>query len=284
LLIHSINAAASSYEVRPLFESLAASRPTYALDLPGFGGSARPPRRYTPRLLCDAVLAAMVRLRERSATDQVDLVGVSTGCELVARVALERPGAVRRLALFSPTGVDRRGPRRGPPGSTLGRPWVRGALEPVGGPLFRALTRPRVIRYFLEHTFGRREIDEGLQAYAVQTANVAGAEHAPVSFLCGDLFSGDITTVYEGLRLPVWVGHGTRGDFTDYRGLAPLVRTNGFRVVTYDTGALPYFEAPQRVAADLERFLTGPTPPHPRASSALDTQSVHADSRDSRRR
>jgi pimeloyl-ACP methyl ester carboxylesterase len=258
LLVHSLNAAASAYEVRPLYEDLSRSRPTYALDLPGFGGSARPARRYTPRLLCDAIAAVLATLRARSSADAMDLVGVSTGCELVARLAYERPRDVHALALISPTGLDRRGPRRGPPGSTLGLPWLRAVLEPWGRPLFRLLTRPAVIRYFLERTFGGRVIDEGLFEYAVRTAAVEGAEHAPISFLCGELFSADVTTLYEGLEVPVWVAHGTRGDFTDYSGLAPLVASRGFGAHVYEAGALPFFERRDEVVADLERFLAAP--------------------------
>ena len=41
LLIHSLNAAASAYEVRPLFDHYCQRRRTYALDLPGFGFSER---------------------------------------------------------------------------------------------------------------------------------------------------------------------------------------------------------------------------------------------------
>ena len=42
LLIHSVNAAASAYEVRPLFEHYKAFRPVYALELPGYGFSEAP--------------------------------------------------------------------------------------------------------------------------------------------------------------------------------------------------------------------------------------------------
>ena len=39
LLVHSVNAAGSAAEVRPLFDHYASQRPVYAIDLPGFGAS-----------------------------------------------------------------------------------------------------------------------------------------------------------------------------------------------------------------------------------------------------
>lgn len=51
VLVHSVNAAASSFEMRPLFEGLRGERPVLAFDLPGFGRSQRGPRRYDRALV-----------------------------------------------------------------------------------------------------------------------------------------------------------------------------------------------------------------------------------------
>ena len=75
-----------------------------------------------------------------------------------------------------------------------------------------------MIRYFLERTWGGKNIDEALWRYAVITTRQPGAEHAPLHFLAGSMFSTDIHTVYEQLSQPVWMSHGVRGDFVDYRG------------------------------------------------------------------
>lgn len=56
LLIHSVNAAASAYEMRPLFEHYRGARPVYALDLPGYGFSERSARNYTPLLFEQAII------------------------------------------------------------------------------------------------------------------------------------------------------------------------------------------------------------------------------------
>jgi len=59
LLIHSVNAAASSIEMRPLFELFRGKRPVYALDLPGFGFSSSRDQVYSPDLYKQAILDLM---------------------------------------------------------------------------------------------------------------------------------------------------------------------------------------------------------------------------------
>jgi pimeloyl-ACP methyl ester carboxylesterase len=94
----------------------------------------------------------------------------------------------------------------------------------------------------LRRTWGSQQIDETLWAYAVLTAQVPHAEQAPLSFLSGTLFSADMHDVYESLRLPVWVVHGTRGDFTDYRALDLVRDRANWQVTVMPAGAMPYFE------------------------------------------
>ena len=99
-----------------------------------------------------------------------------------------------------------------------------------------------------------QDIDEGLWRDSVANARVAGAEFAPLHFLAGNLFSADILDVYERIPQPVWAVHGVRGDFTDYRRLAPLAAARGWRVTTYPTGALPYFEVGDAFQRDCTAF------------------------------
>jgi pimeloyl-ACP methyl ester carboxylesterase len=262
LLVHSVNAAASAAEVRPLYDHHRATRTVFALELPGYGGSDRTDRAYTPRLMTDAVHAAVDQLRLRCGSAPVDALAVSLSCEFLARAATETPGPFRSLALVSPTGL--RGLKRwhGAPGSTRGKPWLaralRGPGDAWGGALFRALTRPAVIRHFLRRTWGGREIDETLWAYDVLTARQPGAEHAPLAFLSGALFSADIHHVYERLERPLWLSHGVRGDFTDYRGRCYFEGRPNWRFSVFQTGAMPYFERPAAFCAAYDTFLASP--------------------------
>jgi len=244
LLVHSVNAAASAAEVRPLFEHYGRLRPVYAPDLPGYGLSDRSEREYTPRLMTDALHTVLEAIARDHGPTPPDALGLSLGCEFLARAAVERPTALRSLALVSPTGFSGRRRRHGPPGGTLRVDWLYRALSRpwLGEPLFRALTRPGVIRYFLRRTFGRRDIDETLWALDVATTRAPGAWRAPVAFLSAGLFSADANSLYEALRLPVWMSHGVRGDFTDYRGRDSLDGRTNWRYSVFDTGAIPWFE------------------------------------------
>lgn len=256
LLIHSVNAAASAAEVAPLFARYRQDRVVYALDLPGYGLSDRSDRDYTPRMMTDAVAAVITRMREQEQVEAVDVLAVSLGCEFAARAQIEMPGAIRRLALVSPTGLQGGRRRDGPAGATLGVPWLyRFFTRPrwTEG-IFRTLTRPGVIRYFLRRTWGSRTIDEDLWRYAVLTTQQPGARHAPFRFVSAYLFSRDIHTVLKAVTCPVWVSMATRGDFTDYRGRSVLQGCPNWEFHAVPGGALPYFEPGSDFVALLDRF------------------------------
>jgi pimeloyl-ACP methyl ester carboxylesterase len=257
LLVHSVNAAASAAEVWPLHEHYRASRTVYSIDLPGFGASERSDRVYSPRLMTNALLQLLDTIAAHGHVSPIDALAVSTGCEFLARAASEVPQRFRRLALVSPTGLRGNVPRRGPAGATRAVPWVYRALRGPGwgGALYRGLTRPSVIRYFLGRTWGSKAIDERLWSYDCITSRLPGAEYAPLYFLSAGLFSADILSVYESLTQPVWLSHGVRGDFTDYRGRRWLEVRDNWSFSVYPTGALPYFEMPQRFIADFDGFM-----------------------------
>ena len=262
LVIHSVNAAASAIETLPIYEHGAKSRRTYALDLPGFGLSERSDRRYDPRLMTDAILAAIAAIQERQPGARIDALALSLSCEFLARAARDRPDAFRSLALVSPTGFSGSAPREEPEGSTAAMPWFHRIVAWPGwsDALFRTLTRPSVVRYFLERTWGRKEIDERVWEYAVATAKVPGAKHAPLYFLSGHLFSTDVGRVYRALTLPVWMCHGVRGDFVDYRGAKAVADAGNWQTTVFETGALPHFEVPDAFLASLDAFLAVAVP------------------------
>lgn len=261
VLLHSINAAASAYEMRPVFERYRDLRRVYAVDLPGFGFSDRSDRSYDVRLYTDAVLDLFDVVEEDAPGAPLDLVGLSLSSEFAARATTERPERVRTLTLINPTGFDRSSDRLRQPGATREMPGFLPIFKTrfIGPPLFRLLTRKSSIRYFLQRTYGSKQVDEDMVEYDYLSSHQEGAELAPFAFLSGRLFSKDIRNVYEALQLPVWVPHGTKGDFKDFSGTGWARERDHWTFRAFDTGALIHFEAPEAFFAGFEAFLEDPT-------------------------
>ncbi|WP_019903517.1 alpha/beta hydrolase [Methylobacterium sp. 77] len=257
LLIHSVNAVANAYEIRPLYRHYAGSRPVYALDLPGFGFSERSDRVYTPRLMTDAIHAVVAEIRHRHGGGRIDALALSLSCEYLAAAALEAPGDYRSLGLLSPTGFDARFVGRHRDRTRHGGAVARAMLNtPLWGePLFDLLVSRPSMRFFLEKTWGSSDIDEGLLAYDHASAHRPGARHAPFSFLSGALFPDAPGHLYEALPLPVWMIHGVRGDFVDYRYAGRVAGRPNWVVDVLPTGAFPHFEDLPAVTRHYDAFL-----------------------------
>ena len=256
LLIHSINAAASAAEVEPLFTHYRQQRPVYAIELPGFGFSDRSDRSYTPRLMTDALHAALAIIQSENGGKVADVLAVSLSTEFAARAKYEAPHSIRRLALVSPTGFRGKKLRYGPAGGTLGLPWLYRllTLDFWRQGIFNSLTRPSVIRYFLKGAWGTANIDEIFWRYCLLTSRQPGAANAPFYFVSAFLFSTDINHLYESLDDPVWVSMATRGDFTDYRGRHTVEDKTNWQFHAVQGGALPFFENLSSFTKKLDPF------------------------------
>jgi hypothetical protein len=64
-----------------------------------------------------------------------------------------------------------------------------------------------------------------------------------------------VNTLYESLTQPVWMSHGVRGDFVDYRGIDTVKKRSNWQFTVFQTGALPHFEVGVSFIAEYERFL-----------------------------
>lgn len=258
LLIHSINAAGSAYEIRPIFEHFRHRNRVYAPDLPGFGFSDRSRRDYDVALFTDSVRDMIDRIEKDTGGEPIDALALSLSSEFLARAAADDASALRSLALVTPTGFRKGSDElREPEGSTREMRWLSAILEfPAWRKgLYGLLTRPRTIRYFLKRTWGSSNYDEGLAEYDDETTDQPGAENAPYAFLSGRLFSKDIRRIYEQLELPVWLAHGTKGDFRDFRGAGWTGERDNWQRTAFDTGALPHFEARDAFMSHYENFL-----------------------------
>jgi pimeloyl-ACP methyl ester carboxylesterase len=258
LLVHSVNAAASVREVHPAFEHALQSHRVYAPDLPGYGFSDRSARTYDIALFCDAIRDLLDVIAREHGNTPIDALALSLSAEFLARVADENPGRFRTLTFVTPTGFRRgyekmraqEGKNREVPGvySTVTFPLWRSAL-------FNGLVSRASVAYFLRRTFGAKDVPESLVDYSWRTAHQPGADRAPFAFLSGRLFSADIRTVYERLQLPVWLAHGTLGDFADFSEADWVRKRKNWKTHAFDTGAIVYFQQPDLFFKRWDAFL-----------------------------
>lgn len=232
VLIHSVNAAASAIEMRPLFQRRRGSRPVYAIDLPGFGLSERRDRQYSPELYVSTLIEWLERVG-----GPVDAVALSLSCEFAAIAAMRRPDLFHSLAMISPTGFG-------------GKPLSQSELRrkslsvPFWSQAFFDLLASRAsIRYYLAKSF-KGATPQTLVDYGVDTAHQPGARFAPLYFLSGELFTPDVMEkVYAPLQLPVTVIYDRDG-YVTFENLEPFTSAhpNWKAVRIPDTCGMPQWE------------------------------------------
>ncbi|HYN79264.1 MAG TPA: alpha/beta hydrolase, partial [Lamprocystis sp. (in: g-proteobacteria)] len=249
VLIHSINAAPSSFEVKPIFDQYRVQRPVYSLDLPGFGHSDRAPRRYTPDLFANAISDFLTQVVARPA----DVLALSLSAEFAARAALTVPAQVASLVLISPTGFS----RRPLPSATVGRVVHAALSTPLLSQALYALVASRPsIRWFLNKSF-ISGAPSGLIDYAYATSHQPGARYAPLYFLSTLLFTPDAAAQLYGrlTDLPV-LALADRDPYVDFPTLPAFAATHpNWRHETLAPHlGLPHWERPAATFAALDRF------------------------------
>jgi len=247
VLLHSVNAAPSAREMRPLFEHYRNERPVYAPDLPGFGRSERRDRDYSP-----ALYAEFIRhfLRDVVATP-ADIIAFSLSAELGARAIVGSPELCRSLVMISPTGFSQRQPSSGPPTDRILKVL---RLPILGGSLFNMLTSRLSIRHFIGLSFaGKPPAD--LVDYAYATAHQPGARYAPFTFLSMKLFTPDADReLFEPLRMPVLVLYDQDPNVSFERLGAFESKDNWHIRRISPTRGLPHWERMEQTVEALDTF------------------------------
>ncbi len=248
VLLHSVNAAPSAFEMKPLFDHYRTKRQVLAPELPGFGASDRPDLEYSPEFYADALCEWLTATVDGA----VDMVALSLSAEFAARAARQAPDLFRSLTLISPTGFGRRKPPSPSANSRVDRLVRNGLLGPA---LYRLLTSRISIRYFLDMSFVGRAPRE-LVDYAYVTSHQPGARFAPFAFLTFRLFTPDaLNQLYAPLQLPVTVLFDTDPNIS-FEQLDELVddRSNWTAHRISPSRGLPHFDQTDRVISVLDEF------------------------------
>ena len=250
LLVHGIHPGASSNEWRHTVDSLAERYTVFALDLLGFGRSARPRLRYTPALY-QALLADVVVGLGRG---PVAVVASALSAANVVALAARDPRHFAALALIAPTGVV-----QGRDKTTTAEAATQLLLDApiVGTTLYNALTSDTSMRHFLEESYANDRLvtDDLVESY-VQNARQAGGKHA-VAALMGGRLNVDVRNALRRARHPMLLVWG------DQARLNSVQHAHAFRVLKPEmewalisgAGDLPHDEQAERTNDVLHRFL-----------------------------
>lgn len=258
VLLHSINAAPSAFEMMPIFDQFRGKRPVYALDLPGFGYSERSDRLYSPRLFQEAITEFLQEIVGKPA----DLVTLSLSGEFAALTAVHYPDLVRSLVMISPTGfkqprmdkITQRARKRG----AKSKAYTFLAIPLWNRPIYDLISSRPSIQFFLNKSF-EGLVPESFVDYAYHTAHQPGAQYAPTYFLSGKLFTPAVrTTVYKALTQPALVIYD-RDPYTNFEMLPGLLqeKENWQSVRVSPTKGLPHWEQPERTFKALSEFWDG---------------------------
>jgi pimeloyl-ACP methyl ester carboxylesterase len=253
VFLHSINAAASAHEMRPLVQRLArdTDRPIFALEWLGFGHSDRPDTSYTPELLEDQLehwLDRTLRAREG-----VDVIGLSLGATYAVEVARRRPDLVRSIVALEPAGL-------GEEPSDIGKIWATllFSVPGVQRAFYDRLTTPDALYEFARENLFTSEhgVPEEFVQFGAETARMEGASLPLDDFLSGRLFPDAPEDAFRHLRQPLLVIHGTVQDrrMESYTSLPDLEGRPDVTVIALPTGAMPHWERAGEVAERIREF------------------------------
>ncbi|MFB6184383.1 MAG: alpha/beta fold hydrolase [Haloarculaceae archaeon] len=233
VLVHGVNAAASSHEFREVFDALAEEYHVVAPDLPGFGHSDRPALLYSAPLYVTFLRDVLDDVAEDPAVVASSLSGA-----YAAKAAED--ASVDRLLLVCPT--DESAPGR--------RVWLRSLLRSpvVGQALFNGLVSKRSIRHFhADHGYyDLRKLRPETVDYEWTSAHQPGARYAPASFVAGFLDPAfDLADVLGDLDAPTTLVWGREADLPPLSAGHELAERADARLVVVDESRLlPHVEHP----------------------------------------
>lgn len=242
VLIHGIADSALTWAFT--IRGMARIGPVFALDLPGFGLSGRPPgRKYATIAEQVAVVAALVReVVGRPAL----LVGNSMGGWIAARMALEEPALVRGIVLIDPGGALLEGRASWDSFvATVSVPDLR-SVRAIYRQMFG---RVPAALYLAQHSFQELFLRESVREFIAAATAAADAEDVAAT---GFFTPTDLRRITCPTAL-IWGDRDTflpRGSFEFFRDNLPDAQV----LVLKGVGHLPQREAPRAVVRFVGEF------------------------------
>ncbi|ARS90924.1 alpha/beta fold hydrolase [Natrarchaeobaculum aegyptiacum] len=249
VLVHGIYPGAGSHEFEPVLERLAERYRVYAIDLPGFGLSERPPLVYSSTLYTEFLRDVIGTL-----ADEPTLIASSLTGSYAANAASDPAVDLEHLVLVCPTDH-----------SADERPVYRRLLRsPVAGTTaYNLLSSKRAIRQFYEQSgfYDPANVRSDLIAQTWDSAHQPGARYAVASHVAGSLDPGpsfDLGDELASLQVPVTLVWGRDAERVTLREGRTLAETADCDLVVLDYATqLPHVEHPAEFVEYLSAELVG---------------------------
>jgi pimeloyl-ACP methyl ester carboxylesterase len=248
VLVHSIHAAASAWEMRELFARLGADRRVLAYDLLGFGASDRPDADYDPDLYRELLRDFLREVAGGPAHVVASSVSAAHALELAAR----EPALFRSLVAINPTGLLTQAESPGRGGRVLQNlfrlPWL-------GEALYNLLVSRPSLRWYGARLYRDPEVRDEATEQRWVAAHQPGARFAPAAFL-GNALGENAYMALRTLEVPtlaIWSPSeivDTVREQEAFGAVAPGIEQAWIE----DSGSVPHEERPDEVERLLRDF------------------------------
>jgi pimeloyl-ACP methyl ester carboxylesterase/putative sterol carrier protein len=250
VMLHGLGGTKSSF--LPIVPSLARRYRVIALDLPGFGSSAKPRGRYDAAWFSQRVFSFMDQLD----IDSAFLAGNSMGGRIAMEMALTNPNRIRGIACLCPaTAFTKR------PGL-----WLVKLLRPELAFAASRLPRSKVLdglkQLFsdpdrIEPEWFEAAVDDFLEIWKSPRARMAFSAAARHIYLEEPMGEKGFWMRLAALSTPSLFVYGTHDVIITHHGSRRVRKAlpNSNVVVWPDSGHVPQIEHPERTIALLEDFF-----------------------------
>ncbi len=257
LLLHTLELAASAYEMRKIIEPLSQHYRVYAPDLLGFGLSDRPSIDYSAETyvsLCRDFLTGVV---QRPAT----IVASGISCNFATTVAATSPNLCERLVLISPVAIEGEQEQKPIlPVRNMGMAFPGAFPNLLQTTLMEWLLYPMLsTRFGLRYILSRQHklLSDADLDYFYATTHQFGAQHASMALFTGKL-TQNVSQQLEHLQQPVLIIWGASG-LTHARHIGsqqnmPPARGRTRLALLPDAGLAVHEEFPETVIATIRSW------------------------------
>ncbi len=252
VFLHGFGGGSSQYEWSQVYPAFAADYRVLAPDLPGWGKSDHPARKYQGEDYDQAIVQLLQTLTPSGAI----VIASSLSAAIMVRVAVQYPERCQGLILVAPAGL-----------SDFGKDFRQGLLpQLLQVPVLDTLlyqtaiaTAPGIQNFLAQRQFADADrITTEMVAAYLASATQPHAEDAALSFVRGDLCF-DLATWLPQLTVPTTFLWGRESQFTDValgQRLAALNPTAVRQVEIIDhVGLTPQLEQPGVTIALIRQAL-----------------------------